>query len=84
MTDDRKHLESSLVIARLHQRILIGDCARVLYKISMALRHDPERLTEADEKEKEANGLSRQMRNDFGASAAASGEQGFDQLVYII
>ena len=80
----RQRLEEALVIGRLHQRVLVGDCARVIFAISRVLRKDSARLFDADEKRDEAKSLVLKMWTRPFPFEDERGEEAYDELVYIL
>ncbi|KAJ6780996.1 hypothetical protein PWT90_09037 [Aphanocladium album] len=79
-----KHLRESLVIAKLHQNVLVGDYARVLHKLSVIMRRQPGHEEEADAWREEAEALARVSLGLQEGACVADDEQTYDKLVYIL
>jgi aminoglycoside/choline kinase family phosphotransferase len=61
-----------------------GAYARVLSKLSNALRKDPNQLLEADEKRDDAESILMEQKGILGFQDNLSGEEAYDSLVYIL
>lgn len=83
-TRRRKHLQESLVIAKLHQNVLVGDYARVLHKLSVVLRLQPGHEAETEAWREEAEAIARVRLGLQEGDYIANHEQTYDKLVYIL
>lgn len=79
-----KHLQESLVIAKLHQNVLVADYARVLRKLSVVLRRQPGHEAEAEAWREEAEAIARVRLGVQEGACIANDEQTYDELVYIL
>ncbi|KAM3437955.1 hypothetical protein NHJ13734_004418 [Beauveria thailandica] len=79
-----RNLERSLEMATLHQHVLQGDYARVLYKLSVALSSCGFDDGEAEQRMKEAEAIARRCLGLADDAAFVNEERTYDGLVYIL
>ena len=87
----RNLLRQALVVAKVRFSVMPGQYARVLFKLSEALRRDPTQLQEADENRDEAEAILAQQRIKLGYKEgqnaeeySKTGEQAYDSLVFLL
>jgi hypothetical protein len=71
------------VIAQLHQRVLSGDYARVLYKLSEASKGKGGASREYERMRTEARSLL-SARSHLATYELADDEKAYDEMVYIL
>jgi hypothetical protein len=79
LTRNSKHLREALVICDFH-KLILGDRARVLFKLSQALFQKDPHSVEAERKKDEAISLSKDMQKDAYVEHEQT-EEDFDKLV---
>jgi tetratricopeptide (TPR) repeat protein len=88
-----ERLREALMIAALRRNIMMGQYARVLYKLSEALQRDPESQVEAEEKRDQAMQILMKARPQRGVSSEYLGqseknedcsEATYDELIYVL
>lgn len=80
----RKHLQEALVIAKLHQDVLTGDYARVLYKLSVVLGSDTGNHAESTAHLQEAQAIALSRQSHGTEFPLRQDEITYDRLVYIL
>jgi hypothetical protein len=77
----RTNLRYSLTITELHQAYFPGDYVRTLYKLSKALRQNPDSKLEGDEKAKQATQLLRGIHKGPVLDEELDSEIPYDDIV---
>ena len=77
----RQYLEQSLVIAQLHQKSLIGDYARVVFKLSEVLKLFGEYREEGVRRATEAGVILSERREISVIGTLEGSEEAYDRLV---
>lgn len=78
-----KRLQEALIIAQLHQRILSGDYARVLFKLSQVSGNEGRAHWEDERRRNKARSL-RSATGHGATNDSPEDEKSYDEMVYIL